>query len=275
MSAVIARKGIAMFVGSTIAGKAFLKASQRIVSLFFSRSTSSGGTLIGLVLAVAFLVCLSAPSEATRVKRLSLSQLSERADSVILGRVLAISTHVGPEGKMVWTDYDIMVEETLAGTPKSGVTRVSFAGGKSGNLSIGIVGVPKLEQGQRYVLFLFPPGPLASAAVGWGQGIFNVVETTVGSSARTVLVSYDREPLQLDSSGMLMRGSPINVGESGRLTVPSAQESPRAPEPQVYDANGKPVSQPPQQPAQVAAQISERNFATLDDLREFLSVERR
>ena len=132
MSAVIERKGIAMFVGSAIAGQAFLKASQRFVSLF-SCSTNSGGTLVGFVLAGAFLVCLGASSEATRVERLSLSQLSERANSVILGRVLAISTHIGPEGKMVWTDYDIIVEETLAGTPKGGITRVSFAGGESGN----------------------------------------------------------------------------------------------------------------------------------------------
>ena len=146
---------------------------------------------------------------------------------------------------------------------------------KAGILSVGIVGVPVLEQGKRYVLFLFPPGPLASAAVGWGQGIFHVVDTTVGSAARTVLVSYDGEPLQLDSSGMLIRGSPIQVEDGGRLAVLPAQESPRAPEPLVYDADGNQVSQPPQQPSSLAAQISERNFATLDDLREFLTVERR
>ena len=69
MSAVIERKGIAMFVGSAIAGQAFLKASQRIVSLL-SRSANSGRTLIGFVMAVAFLVSLGAPSEATRVRAL-------------------------------------------------------------------------------------------------------------------------------------------------------------------------------------------------------------
>ena len=79
---------------------------------------------------------------------------------------------------------------------------------------------------------------MVSATVGWGQGIFRVEDVTVGATPKTVLISYDLEPLELDEQGRLFRGTQVeNRGGQLRSLEPPVQEFPRAPEPTVYDAH--------------------------------------
>jgi len=224
--------------------------------------------LIGFLLAGLVLAVCSVPSNATRVRRLTLTEIREKADAVVVGVVTAVSTRTDSDRKMVWTDYEINVEETLLGAEKDKRIMVSFAGGTDGDLSIGIVGIPRLQQGKRYVLCLFPQGTFASATVGWGQGIFFVVDTTIDSHSRTVLISYDHEPLEVDPTGKLLRGARVAVADGALRTLPTQRSdiemSPRASEPVVYDAEGKQIPRAPVQREAPVARVTERRFATLD-----------
>ena len=194
---------------------------------------------------------------------------------------------------MIWTDYEVVVEETLAGPVRESPTIVSFAGGQHENQFIEIHGMPELVVGERYILFLHPQSNIMSASIGWGQGILESVDIEDAAGSRTVLLSYDGRPLQTDQNNQLVRGAPVQVQDGKLVSLPPQQlRGERAPDPIVYDADGNVIPQdimesqfsaaslPETEPAFAtlmesqfsAASLPETEpaFASLDDLRLFL-----
>lgn len=225
-------------------------------------------------------VCLSTwafPAHAARVRRLTLTQLRDKADTIIVGTVSAATTRLGPGGNMVWTDYDIAVEETLLGAALATTTTVSFAGGQYGARHVGILGVPSLERGQRYILFLLPKANYPSATIGWAQGIYRFTDVHTDAERHTVLISQDGQPLELDDAGALFRGSPVAIGDQGlqalstrRANLDAAR---KASEPSVMNASGQPIPQISSSPQTSAVPVSNRKFADVDHLKRFLKGE--
>lgn len=223
----------------------------------------------------AGLILTAGNTGEARVSRLSLDQLRAKADAVILGVVETVSVRVGATGQMVWTDYEIAVEATLHGPDQGARAVVSFAGGAAGGLDVGIAEIPTLEVGQRYVLFLMPEGDFISGPVGWGQGIYRVVDAEVSDQARQLLISADGESLALGATGRLERGPAVQVIDGTLRQKPTERaaydpEAP-APEPVTTDAHGHPVPQPtPGAAPQALRPAAQPDFATLHDLRRFL-----
>jgi hypothetical protein len=222
----------------------------------------------------ALLLCTFGLVHAVRVQRLSLTEVRERADGIIVVHVSSESTRVGDGAKMVWTDYQVQVNETLAGDPSEGTRTISFAGGYAKGLEVGIADVPRLQVGKRYVLFLLPEGrPWATPTIGWGQGIFELI--TDPSAAVESLVSYDGEPLELTASG-IRRGARIGARnrESGVLVVgDNADREPKEAEPMALDPYGNVIEQPPRPVPETVVTPKEGELASLDDLRRFVRGE--
>src|SRR5690242_13930232 len=84
------------------------------------------------------------PIAAARVRRLSLTEIRDRAAIVMVGEVVGSSTRLG-KANMVWTDYEVRVTETWKGDNEPAVKTISFAGGRHGEYEVGIDGVPQLE----------------------------------------------------------------------------------------------------------------------------------
>jgi len=228
-------------------------------------------TTVGIGLVLLF---LTAAGHAVRVQRLSLSEIRDQASAIVVAEVLFEETRLGPDAKMVWTDYELEVEEVLLGADPPARKTLSFAGGQSGSHEVGITGVPRLEVGKRYVLFLLADGtPWAAPTVGWGQGIFEIVPE--GSTQEPeVLVSYDGEPLEIGPNG-LRRGDFV-LRKDQWIELPEApglRRSSMEPEPVVLNADGKRIEQPPRAPERQALSLDQRSFATLDQLRSFVAAE--
>lgn len=215
------------------------------------------------------------PVQATRVQRQTLTEIRDKAEAVIVARVLGSETRVGPEGKMVWTDYRLAVSETLRGAAKGPEMTVSFAGGQHGSLDVGISGVPVLAEGRTYVFFLGKEGPYATPTVGWGQGLFTVDDVSVSGRRQTVLISYDDEPLELTGTGQIRRGGRVEIRDGVMNAIPEARESsvdtPRQADPEGLNADGTAALQPPARRSPANPPLSERSFATLGDLRRFVA----
>ncbi len=233
-----------------------------------------------LILICACVASWALPAHAARVRRLTLTQLRDRATSIIVGRVHATTVRPGSGGKMVWTDYDIAVEQTLLGVPGSqlgALTTISFAGGQHGMHRAGILGVPTLETGKRYILFLLPKAHYPSATVGWAQGIYSLTEIETGAARRTVLISHEGQPLELDTTGALFRGSPVAVSGLGLRALVMQQThfdaSRKESEPAIVDASGQPIPQRPSSLDTSAVPIANRKFADVDHLKRFLEGE--
>ena len=217
-----------------------------------------------LVLALSLLP----DARATSVRRMTLTEIRDLSDSVVLGIVVGSETRLGAEGRMVWTDYRLNVQKTLLGRERKSLITVSVAGGRHGNLDIGIAGAPELEVGETYVLFLEQDRPYAVPTVGWGQGLFRVREASVAGKSRSVLISYDGEPLEI-RDGELQRGARAEIREGKLVRMPEAQRPLRQAEPVGRNADGTAALAAPSIDTGKAAPASRP--ATLDELQGFLS----
>lgn len=223
---------------------------------------------IGLVL-----LSLAVAGHAVRVQRLPLSEIRDQSSAIVVAEVIFEETRLGPDAKMVWTDYELRIEEVLLGADLPARKTLSFAGGQSGGHEVGITGVPRLELGKRYVLFLLADGtPWATPTVGWGQGIFEIVPARSDREPE-VLVSYDGEPLEIGARGLRRGDFVLRKDQWIELpAAPNRRQLTREPEPVVLNADGKAIAQPPRAPELRALPLDQRSFATLDHLRSFVAA---
>jgi hypothetical protein len=235
------------------------------------RCRSNVRSLVALIIVTA---ATAIPAGAATVRRLELDEIRARAESVFAGQVIGMSARLGNDGKMVWTDYQIEVSETLAGHDRGTLTTVSFAGGTAGGLSIGIPGMPELRLGDHYVFFIEPrPDPSKPAympTVGWGQGLYRIVRVNDGEKSTTALVSTDGEPLEIASDGLLTRGPFVRIADD-RIVEPEAapRDGVRVQKTSTETPDGvvRLLEATPEVAAPVAPPV--RTFATFDDLRLF------
>ena len=121
-------------------------------------------------------------ARATSVRRMEIGEIGRRADVVLIGTVEGSRTRLStaPGGKTrIFTDYEIVDVSTWKGSVETQNHVLSFAGGTLHGRSLGVEGMPVLEEGRRYLLFLGANEPLCPA-VGWGQGIYRVDEDAGG-----------------------------------------------------------------------------------------------
>jgi hypothetical protein len=224
-----------------------------------------------------FLVCIltvvwiTPAAHATRVRPMSLDEVRDTAVAIVVADVTGVSTRVAPEGRMVWTDYQLRVVETLKGTDQP-QRELSFAGGKAGDLDVGFGDSPTLELGKRYLFFVAPGSNHPTPVVGWAQGLFRVEQALVGNEKREVLISWDGDLLEIAPNGKLARGPLVDVLDGrivpARVAHPPERTYLRVDEPVVRDSNGRPI---PQQSSSIrpTALVVPLRHATMADIRDF------
>jgi hypothetical protein len=130
--------------------------------------------------APAILLLAVWPSEATLVPRMSLDELCRQADRIVQGRIVASRVTWGPEHRLLWTHYDLTIEDALKGTFESRLT-FSVPGGVLGPVAMPIAGTPHFLSGEHVIVFLrhTPVGYLCT--VGFSQGCFRIAGDRVRS----------------------------------------------------------------------------------------------
>lgn len=229
--------------------------------------TRNHKTLMSLFI---LLLTIAVPATASRVRRLTLDEVRDRADRIIIGEVIGVSTRLAPTGQTVFTDYEVRVREQLAGEYRP-VTIVSISGGEAGGLGVAVPGVPQLQVGKQYVFFLYKGNPVPVPTVGWGQGLFEITDVRVGGEQRQVLISTDGVPLEMSADQKLMRGPVVMVNE-GVLTVyepePARDATKRAGLVAV-NADGS-IAPSANLPIEHQTTTGLRQYASVDDLRAFV-----
>jgi hypothetical protein len=119
------------------------------------------------------------PLYATRVRRLSPAELEAQAAEVLIIDVLGSSQRVG-DANMVWTDYRVR-------TADGRVLMLPFANN--------ILGVPRLEIGGRYVIYLDDAPRRPVPAVGWSQGIVRLDGDDPGHSGSCTCGGFASLPI--------------------------------------------------------------------------------
>lgn len=154
--------------------------------------------------AALLLVLLTAtPPAAALGRKLSLDQLVKQGKTVLVGTVVSMSTRWGEGKKMIWTDYEVSVEEAWKGSPDRFVT-LSFAGGTVEGRSIIVTHVPQLTVGGTYVFSLNDLSRrYSSPVVGAEQGLFR--EVTDRATGKRILLDADSWAVGFDQQGKLTR----------------------------------------------------------------------
>lgn len=117
------------------------------------------------------------PASGATLQQLSLSQMTQSATAIVRARVTSSSSSF--TGKTIYTHYGLQVSETWKGaTP----TEVALPGGVANGLRQSFPGVPTLQTGSEYVLYLWTsPTTGITHIVGLSQGIFNVSQQADGT----------------------------------------------------------------------------------------------
>ncbi len=124
------------------------------------------------------LTCLSA-SGAT-LEQMSLDDLAHKSTSVVRGRAGAARTErIGP---LIYTFTAFQVDETLKGDPVRQV-EIALPGGTIGDVSQRFGGVPKLEAGKAYLVFLWKGPSGRTQITGLTQGLFDIEQQPDGPVA--------------------------------------------------------------------------------------------
>ena len=117
-------------------------------------------------------------------------QITGRADVVVHGFVTTRTT--AWIGRVLYTLYDVSVQETLKGAPRASIV-VAVAGGARGNVRLTVPGAPDLQNGEQLVVFATTLQGSTFTPIGTFDGVVRVRPDT-GSGA-TVAPRGRRESL--------------------------------------------------------------------------------
>jgi hypothetical protein len=130
----------------------------------------TGGARHVLCCAALFLA-MGGEAAATTLARMSVEQMSQAAQVIVRARCMenAVSWDAGE----IWTLTSFDVEEVWRGSTAARIT-VRLLGGRVGNLTSSVSGIPRFRPGEEVVLFLEATQRGDFSVVSWEQGTFRI-----------------------------------------------------------------------------------------------------
>ena len=132
-----------------------------------------------LAVAAGLVLALPCQVSATIIRQLSLEQMVEAADTIVVGEVVEVES--AWEKRRIYTHVRIAVEQSLKGEPTAELS-IRLLGGSVGDVEMIIAGQPTFKPGEKTLLFL--------RAQGQGQGRMHYM---VGMAQGKFTVELDRE----------------------------------------------------------------------------------
>jgi hypothetical protein len=162
----------------------------------------------------ALLLALSAPhfsTAATTIERMSLEKMSQTAPVIVRARCIENST--GWDAGEIWTFTSMQVEEIWKGSAPARIL-VRLLGGRVGDITSSVSGIPRFRAGEEVVLFLEPTVRGDFSVVSWQQGTFRVSRNSpFGTESVTQdtasFATFDPITRQFEATGM--RNLPIDT----------------------------------------------------------------
>lgn len=157
---------------------------------------------LGAVLSL--LACTISLPGAT-LERLTLDDMSSKATAVVRGSVL--SSYAAMHGSTIYTHYRIQVSEVWKGSGQGSV-EVMLPGGVLNGVRQSFAGVPWLNTGSEYVMFLWTGKSGYTQLLGLTQGLFDVSRDASGEIIASRGVSSE---LMLNSDGKAVQDQPLRM----------------------------------------------------------------
>ena len=134
---------------------------------------------------------------AATLQQLSIDEMAQQSTAIV--RVHVRSSAASFTGPTIYTHYKLQIDETLKGFPTA---EVMVPGGVSGPYRQTFPGIPQLEVGREYLLFLWTSSTGITHLMGLSQGVFDLATASDG----TLVASRGSiGELMLDKSGRPVR----------------------------------------------------------------------
>jgi hypothetical protein len=134
---------------------------------------------------------------ATAMYRLGLAQLSQGAESIVLGTVIDQVSAWNDLHTAIYTDVRLEVEEAMKGAVGPEVT-FRIMGGAVGDIGMRTSTEPTFHRGERVIVFLHTGGS-TTQLVGRQQGKFTVSDDTVTQAGQVMAISDFRAAIRAAS----------------------------------------------------------------------------
>lgn len=160
------------------------------------------------VLCVSLLLCNAAVS--TTLAHMSVAKLTQSSRLIVRAR--CVENKSAWEAGEIWTFTALEPTEIWKGSAQSRVN-VRLLGGRVGNLTSYVSGVPRFHIGEEVVLFLAPTTRGDFSVVSWVQGTFRVHQDprTGADTVRQDSASFDTfDPATKTFAASGVRGIPLD-----------------------------------------------------------------
>ena len=150
---------------------------------------------------------------ATTLQALSLSDLVDEADLIVVGEAISSRSDFDERGRII-TDHELRITGVWRG-PATSSLRVRSLGGSVGETGMRVPGSATLQTGSRYLLFLRRgPGDNHLRCVGMSQGAFPIRGDASESEAMPAgrgahLVHRSPQGRLVESPGALLHPEPL------------------------------------------------------------------
>ena len=124
-------------------------------------------SVLSLAMALVLLLTFSGGAQALMLE-MSLEELTDGADSIVVGTVVSTSSHWNAERTGIYTEVVISVEDSLKGPAGKNTITVIVEGGTVGDITQWVSDTPVFEAGERIVLFLEELNTAGLAQMGMG-----------------------------------------------------------------------------------------------------------
>ena len=139
--------------------------SQRRVVLKWGAIAAFLAVVIGMLLALAL------GANGTTLARMSVAQMAQRADLIVRARCEGNTT--AWDAGEIWTFTTFAVEESWKGEAPEKV-HVRLLGGRAGEVTSTVDGVPRFREGEEVVVFLERTTRGDFSVLSWIQGTFRI-----------------------------------------------------------------------------------------------------
>lgn len=131
------------------------------------------------------------------LQQMTLDEMTQQATAIVTARV--VSSSASFTGQTIYTHYKLQITDTLKGFP---TTDVVVPGGTVGKFRQTFPGVPEMQSGQSYLLFLWTSSTGMTHLMGLSQGIFVLSPQSDGSTLASRGIIGE---LMLDKTGRPVR----------------------------------------------------------------------
>jgi hypothetical protein len=145
------------------------------------------------------------PACAVTLQQLTMEEMAQKSTAIVYAKVL--DSYGAQHGSMIYTHYRIQVLDQWK-NGKQSVTEVMLPGGVANGYRQTFAGVPSLEQGKSYLMFLWSGGKGAPQLIGLTQGLFDVSPDGAG----ILFASRGATTEQLlDANGKTVQDAPMRL----------------------------------------------------------------